>query len=191
MQSFVLASKSPRRIQLLRDAGYEFDILPSGVDESVFDTVDPVPAAYAETLALAKAEDIAQHHPNRLVLGADTIIDYDGQIIGKARDEAHAECIVRKLFSNPHCVITGMALIWMDRNIRIITHELTRVIPHAMSPAQIEAHLKSGSWQGKAGAYAIQENGDEFIERLEGSLTNVIGLPMERLKDLLQEIFSV
>jgi septum formation protein len=191
MQSFILASKSPRRIQLLREAAYKFDVMPSGVDESVFDAVNPRPATYAKTLAQAKAEDIAQHHPDRLVLGADTIIDYDGQIIGKARDQAHAEEIVKKLFARPHCVITGMALIWKHRDIEIVTHESTRVIPRGMSQAQIEAHLRSETWQGKAGAYAIQENGDEFIERLEGSLTNVIGLPMERLSDLLTEILSV
>jgi septum formation protein len=191
MQSFILASKSPRRIQLLRDAGYGFDVLPSGVDESLFDTVDQMPARYAETLAQAKAEDIAQHHPDRLVLGADTIIDYDGQIIGKAKDQAHAETIVKTLFAKPHWVITGMALIWKNKNIEIVTHESTRVIPRRMSQAQIEAHLKSGRWQGKAGAYAIQENGDEFIERLEGSLSNVIGLPMERLSSLLTEILMV
>ncbi len=191
MRSFILASKSPRRIELLREAGYEFDVWPSGVDESVFDRVGPVPATYAETLALAKAESVAQHHPDRLVLGADTIIDYEGRIIGKAKDHAHAERIVKKLFARPHDVITGLALIWKDRHIEIVTHELTRVIPRVMSSAQIQAHLRSDTWQGKAGAYAIQENGDEFIERLEGSLTNVIGLPMERLKDLLTEILSV
>ncbi|MCP4450918.1 MAG: septum formation protein Maf [Planctomycetes bacterium] len=190
MRSFVLASKSPRRIQLLREAGYEFDILPSGVDESVFD-LNRAPTAYAETLAEAKAEDIARHHPDRLVLGADTIVDYEGQIIGKPRDEAHAKCIVKKLFSRPHCVITGLALIWKHRDVKIVTHDSTRVIPRRMSPAQIEAHLQSETWQGKAGAYAIQENGDEFIEHLEGSLTNVIGLPMERLGDLLTKILSM
>jgi len=191
MSSFVLASKSPRRIQLLQQAGFDFDVCPSGIDESTFDKHAGSPAKYAETLAQAKAEDIAAKQPDQLVLGADTIIDYDGQIIGKPQDEAHAECIVKKLFSKPHRVITGMALIWKARRIAIVIHESTRVIPRVMSQAQIQAHLQSNTWQGKAGAYAIQENGDEFIERLEGSLTNVIGLPMERLTDLLKEIFSV
>ncbi len=188
MSAFILASKSPRRIQLLQEAGYDFDVCPSGVDESTFDMHAASPARYAETLAQAKAEDVASRHPDQLVLGADTIVDYDGQIIGKPRDEAHAECIVRKLFSKPHFVLTGMALIWKAKHIAIVTHDSTRVIPRVMSQAQIEAHLRSDTWQGKAGAYAIQENGDEFIERLEGSLTNVIGLPMERLQDLLSEI---
>ena len=191
MHSFVLASKSPRRIELLRDAGYAFEVCPSGVDESVFDKHAMSPARYAETLAKAKAEDVASRRPDRLVLGADTIIDYDGQIIGKPRDEVHAACIVRRLFSKPHHVITGLALVWKRQHVSVVTHESTRVIPREMSQAQIETHLRGNSWEGKAGAYAIQENGDEFIERLEGSLTNVIGLPMERVKDLLQEIFSV
>lgn len=189
MSSFVLASKSPRRIQLLKEAGYDFEVCPSGVDESVFDTQGISPARYAETLAQAKAEDVASAQPDRLVLGADTIVDYDGQIFGKPRDEAHAERIVSKLFSRPHCVITGLALIWKTRHITLVTHESTRVIPRMLSQAQIESHLQGDTWRDKAGAYAIQENGDEFIERLEGSFTNVIGLPMERLEDLLQEIF--
>jgi septum formation protein len=190
MAEFILASKSPRRIQLLQEAGYDFEVCPSSVDESVFDRHAVSPAKYAEILAQAKAEDIAARQPDQLVLGADTIVDCDGEIIGKPRDEAHAECIVKKLFSKPHCVITGLALIWKARHIDIVTHESTRVIPRVMSQAQIEAHLRSDTWQGKAGAYAIQENGDEFIEHLEGSLTNVIGLPMERLQDLLQEILG-
>jgi len=191
MHSFVLASKSPRRIELLRDAGYAFEVCPSGVDESVFDKHAMSPTTYAETLAKAKAEDVASGRPDRLVLGADTIIDCDGRIIGKPGDRGHAESIVRELFSKPHHVVTGVALIWKTRRVDVVTHESTRVIPRTMSQAQIEAHLESNTWQGKAGAYAIQENGDEFIERLEGSLTNVIGLPMERVEDLLQEILSV
>ena len=103
-------------------------------------------------------------------------------------DQDHAEDIVKKLFSKPHCVITGLALIWTHNNIKIVTHESTKVIPRVMSQAQIEAHLEGNTWQDKAGAYAIQENGDQFIERLEGSLSNVIGLPMERLKQLLTDI---
>ncbi|MCF7975399.1 MAG: Maf family protein [Phycisphaerae bacterium] len=190
MRSFILASRSPRRIELLQEAGYEFEVCPSAVDESLFDTNTGPPASYAETLARAKAEDIAGKYPDRLVLGADTIIDCCGEIIGKAQDEAHAECILTKLFSRPHTVITGLSLIWKTRQIEIVTHESTLVIPRDMSPIQIEAHLKNHAWQDKAGAYAIQENGDEFIERLEGSLTNVIGLPMERLSELLKEILG-
>jgi len=188
MRSFILASRSPRRIQLLQQAGYDFEVFPSSVDESVFDTHTLSPATYAETLAQAKAEDIARQHPDQLVLGADTIIDYDGQIIGKPADQDHAEDIVKKLFSKPHCVITGLALIWKHSHLKIVTYESTKVIPRVMSQTQIEAHLESDTWQDKAGAYAIQENGDEFIERLEGSLTNVIGLPMERLTQLLTDI---
>ncbi len=187
---FILASQSPRRIELLQNAGYHFDAIPSGIDETTFDMLAMSPANYAITLAKAKAEDIAKQYPNQLVLGADTIVDYEGEIIGKPNNEAHAKRIVEKLFSKPHFVVTGMALIWKTKQVELLTHESTQVFPHVMSQSQIEAHLKSDTWQGKAGAYAIQENGDVFIERLEGSLTNVIGLPMERLKDLLQEIFA-
>lgn len=189
MLSFILASQSPRRIELLKEAGYVFDVHPSGIDESVFDT-SLSPAMYAETLAQAKAEDVAQQFPNRLILGADTIVDCDNEIIGKPQDQAHAKAIVTKLFSKSHSVITGLALIWPAQRIHIVTHDTTRIIPKHMTPEQIQIHLNSDTWQGKAGAYAIQENGDEFIDHVEGSFTNVVGLPMELLTRQLDEIFE-
>ena len=184
----ILASASPRRRELLEKAGYHFIIEKSDIDESQFSTDKIEPAAYAEQLALAKAENIAPRYPDKTVIGADTIVDYEGAIIGKPADEKEAQEIVEKLFSRPHKVITGLAIIRINDNIKIVTHDTTIVYPKKMSPEQIKKHLSTETWKDKAGAYAIQENGDEFVERIEGSLTNVMGFPMELLEKLLAQI---
>ncbi len=181
----VLASASPRRKELLAQAGYAFDVIPSDVDEEAFSDDDCTPTRFAEVLALAKARDVAARYPNRLVLGADTIVDCEGEIIGKPADEADAERITRKLFRRPHQVITGLALVRVSDGTEVVRSEVTTVYPRRMNERQIAAHIAGRSWEGKAGAYAIQETGDEFVERIEGSFTNVIGLPMELLQRLL------
>jgi septum formation protein len=183
--AFILASASPRRRELLRQAGYVFTIVPPNVDESVFSTVGIEAAAYAERLALAKAKNVAERYPDRLVIGADTVVDSQGEIIGKPTDAEDAERITRKLFSKPHRVITGIALLRLCDNTEVVRSDSTTVYPKPMTAEQIAGHIKGGSWRDKAGAYAIQETGDEFVERIEGSLTNVMGLPMELMESLL------
>ena len=183
---FILASASPRRQELLHKAGYRFEIVPSGVDEEAFGTEGIDSVTLCKRLALAKANDVAARYADRFILGADTVVDADGHIIGKPDDAAHAERITRKLFSRPHKVITGIALVCRAQNIEIVEADITLVYPRQMTEAQIAAHIAGGSWRGKAGAYGIQETGDAFVERIEGSFTNVIGLPMERTEALLQ-----
>ena len=181
---FILASASPRRKLLLEQAGYEFEIVVSNTDESQYTANNS--AELTKTLALAKASDIANANPDKLVLGSDTVVDFNGQIIGKPRDAKHAEQITRMLFSAPHDVITGVALVRKSDNTKIVKAATTKVFPNKLTEEQIVEHIRNGGWQGKAGAYGIQETGDEFVERIEGSFTNVIGLPME----LIAEIFT-
>jgi len=183
-----LASASPRRKNLLREAGYNFEIIVSDVDESSFEDTDISPAEFAANLAFAKALDVAKKNLDRLVLGADTVVDFQGEIIGKAADAEHAEEITKKLFSKPHKVITAIALIRLCDNVKIINYDTTVVYPMQMTAEQIAEHIAGNSWQGKAGAYAIQETGDDFVEKIEGSLTNVMGLPMEMVNALLSDL---
>ena len=183
--AIILASASPRRRRLLDEAGYTFTVVEPDVDESAFPTEGIAARQYAEALALAKARSVAPMYPDRLVIGADTIADFDGEIIGKPIDADDAQRITRKLFSAPHKVITGVAIIRLGDDTEIVESDSTTVYPKPMTAGQIAEHIKSGTWQDKAGAYAIQETGDEFVERIEGSLTNVMGLPMELLKSLL------
>jgi septum formation protein len=172
---------------LLAEAGYEFEVCPPEVDESAFHTEDVSPGEYAEQLALAKAESVAGKFPARVVVGADTVVDFDGQIIGKPSDAQEAEQITRKLFSKPHKVITAVAVVRVSDGTELVESDSTMVYPKKMSDEQIAEHIQGGSWQDKAGAYAIKEEEDEFVERIEGSLTNVMGLPMELLGRLLEE----
>ena len=184
----ILASASPRRRQLMSDAGYEFTVVLPEVDESAFAAEKTDPVEYAKRLALAKAKSVAQKHPASFVIGADTIVDFQGRIIGKAADAKEAEQITGKLFSEPHKVITGIAIVRLSDGTELIRSDSTTVYPRKMTPGQIADHVRGGSWRDKAGAYAIQETGDEFVEKIEGSLTNVMGLPMELLESLLTQL---
>lgn len=184
----ILASASPRRRQLLAEAGCEFEVFPPEVDESDFGAEDVGPRKYAEQLALAKAKSVAGKFPERVVVGADTVVDFDGQIIGKPSDAKEAEQITRKLFSKPHKVITAVAVVRVSDGIELVESDSTTIYPKRMSDEQIAEHIQGGSWQDKAGAYAIKEDGDEFVEWIEGSLTNVMGLPMELLERLLEQL---
>jgi len=169
----------------MSEAGYEFSVVPPDVDESSFKTSDVKPVEHANRLALAKAKSVAQKYPDSIVIGADTIVDFQGRIIGKAADAKEAERITRKLFSAPHKVITGVAIVRLNDGTELVQSDSTTVYPRKMTAEQIAEHIEGGSWRNKAGAYAIKETGDEFIEKIEGSLTNVIGLPTELLESLL------
>jgi septum formation protein len=169
---------------LLAEAGYEFRVVPPEIDESAFEGIET--RKYAEQLALAKAKNVGERFPESLVIGADTVVDFQGEIIGKAVSEKEAEAITRKLFSAPHKVITGVAIVRVADGVEIVESETTTVYPKKLTDKQIAEHIKSKSWRGKAGAYAIQEGGDAFIEKIEGSLTNVMGLPMELLGRMMK-----
>ena len=184
----ILASTSPRRRQLLAEAGYKFRVVEPEVDEPAFETEGVNPCEYARRLALAKAKSVAGQFADCIVIGADTVGDFEGEIIGKPADAEDAERITRMLFSSPHRVITAVAIVKVKDNIEIVESDVTTVYPKKVSEQQIAEHIKGGSWEGKAGAYAIQEMGDEFVERIEGSLTNVMGMPMELLERLVGSV---
>ncbi len=186
--SIILASASPRRRELLAEAGYKFVSIAPDIDESAFATDNTAACECAERLALAKAKSVAVRHTDCLVIGADTVVDFAGEIIGKPADAEQAEQITRKLFSAPHKVITAVAIVRLNDGIEIVESETTVVYPKKLTDEQIAEHIESGCWRDKAGAYAIKENGDEFVEKIEGSLTNVMGLPMELLGGLLGRI---
>ena len=172
----------------MSEAGYEFTVVLPEVDESAFTVEKADPVEYAKRLALAKAKSIARKYPDSFIIGADTIVDFQGRIIGKAADAKEAEQITRKLFSTPHKVITGLAIVRFSDGTELVQSDSTTVYPRKMTAGQIAEHIEGGSWRDKAGAYAIQETGDEFVEKIEGSLTNVMGLPMELLESLLAEL---
>jgi len=186
-KSFILASASPRRKELLQKAGYKFDICVSNIDESKIPADGLTAIQYTCKLALAKAKDVANKFPDKLVIGSDTVADFNGEIIGKAISEEHAEAITRKLFSEPHKIITAIAMIMVNRGLEIVEYDTTTVYPVKMTDKQIAEHIASGIWKDKAGAYAIQEGGDKFIEKIDGSLTNVMGFSMELFDKMIKK----
>ena len=194
----ILASSSPRRRELLRQAGYRFKVRAPGPIEDSSIRRAPSAAAYVESLAYLKAMSAIETHGIRkgLVLGADTAVELEGRIIGKPRDEDEARQILSALAGSVHRVLTGLALVdagagrsrraGTRRGERWLAHDATAVHMGPMSAADIHAYVASGEAMGKAGAYALQETGDRFVERIEGSFTNVVGLPMELLERMLK-----
>ena len=146
------------------------------------------PASHAESLAYFKACSIGTQSKAAAILAADTIAYIDGEIIGKPLDREDARRILSKLSGTTHRVITGVAL--MDADRRLLEHDVSLIRVRTLSPETIEAYLDSGQWQGKAGAYGIKDENDPFVERLEGSFTNVVGMPMELLTHLFERWLS-
>ncbi len=191
-EKIILASASPRRSELLHQAGIKFEVIPSQIDEDQYPSDGEDPVYYTRTLARAKALDVGKQKPNTLVLGADCVVSVDDEIIGKPKDAVDAERIIRRLFSQTHEVITSVAFITLNHGIELIETESTWVYPRQLTDKQISDYIVAGKWQGKAGGYGIQDpEGDEFIERIEGSYSNVMGLPIELVQEMLQDLFEM
>lgn len=186
MDSLILASASPRRKELLEQVGIPFTVQPSGVDEANV-ILTGSPAEKAEQLACAKAEDITSRNGSGIVLGADTIVELDGEIFGKPADEADAYQMLSRLQGRQHNVITGIALIDCKTGIRKSAHEISQVTFAKLSAEEIKAYISTGEPFDKAGAYGIQGKAALFVEGICGCYPNIVGLPVMRLKKLLQE----
>ena len=174
----VLASASPRRAELLRAAGFECDVMPSEVDE----TMDPeeTPDGYVRRVAQQKAEAVAQSVPGRLILSADTVVVIDNQVLGKPSDEKDARRMLRLLSGREHLVMTGVCLIQAHegttRTQIVVARTLVEFAP--LSDLEIRWYIDSGEPWDKAGAYAVQGLASRFVTRIEGSYSNVVGLPV-------------
>jgi septum formation protein len=184
-QRLVLASASPRRAALLRAAGYDFEVRPSGAVEWPFPGGDP--AVYAEALATAK---VAQAHaaPGEVVVGADTIVVLDGVVLGKPAGEADARRMLRALAGRAHDVVTGVA-VRRDGATRA-AHARSQVTFRALSDQEIDAYAATGEPLDKAGAYAYQGGAGPFVTHLEGDADTVIGLPVSLLERLLERLLE-
>jgi septum formation protein len=181
----VLASASPRRTELLRAAGYTFVVEVADIDESVRD--DESPEAYVRRLAILKARAVAARHPAALVLGADTTVVVDGEILGKPSDAADAARMVSRLAGRAHLVHTAVAVA-LDG--RVSSEVATTTVWFApIAAAEIAAYVASGEPMDKAGAYGIQGGASAFVTRIEGAHDTVVGLPMAVVRRLL-EAFS-
>lgn len=176
--NIVLASGSPRRRELLSQIVKEFEVVVADVDEESLTVDDPYETA--ERLAEAKARAVARRRPEALVLGGDTVVALDGEQFAKPRDAEEARRMLRALSGRTHVVATGVSLV-SSRGVHTF-HEKTWVEFRELSDQEIDAYVATGEPMDKAGAYAIQGGAAGFVVRREGSESNVIGLPMERLR---------
>ena len=180
----ILASASPARRDLLTRAGYTFDVLPAHIDEPT-GTGFTDPRSYVQQVAWMKAAAVASRAAESVVLSADTVGWLDGQVIGKPADAEDARRILRFLGGREHQLWTGVCLWRRPDDLQLAWQERTRVHFKRLSDAELETYLVTRTWQGCSGAYAIQEENDPFVRVLEGSPSNVIGLPMETLARVL------
>jgi septum formation protein len=179
----VLASASPRRLDLLRQIGIVPDVIdPADIDETP--KKGELPPAHVVRLAEEKARAVAPRHPGALVLAADTVVACGRRILPKAEDEATARACLAMLSGRRHRVYGGMALITPDGEIAI-RRVLSMVAFKRLSAAEVEAYIASGEWHGKAGGYAIQGHAAALIPWISGSYSNVVGLPLFETAQLL------
>ena len=183
--SIILASQSPRRRELLGQMGLTQFIIRPALGAEI---ADPglTPARLVEALSRQKAEEVAgRSEPGDLIIAADTVVAVDGTVLGKPRDEAHAREMLSLLSGREHTVYTGVTV---RRDGQVLTgHEATRVRFRPLSPAEIDAYVRSGEPMDKAGAYGIQGLGALLVEGIEGDYCNVVGLPVCRLGRMLLE----
>ena len=179
----VLASASPRRQELLRNAGIVFTVQPADIDET------PLPGesalAFAERLAREKALAIASVRPEDVVLGADTVVVVDDQILGKPMDTNDAARMLRLLSGRTHQVITGVCVISPSGRDVNVASETTQVVFNDLSEEDIRGYVATGEPMDKAGAYAIQGMASRWIPRIEGDYSNVVGLPIALVRQML------
>ena len=181
----ILASTSPRRKDLLALLGFPFQVVPPTADEHALP--DETPANHVGRLALVKARSVAHHHPTSLVIGSDTVIDLDGEILGKPADLQEARLMLTRLRGRSHIVHSGVALVREARGIESVAVESVTVWIKHCSDQTLEAYLHTQDSLGKAGAYSIQGKGAHLIEKIEGDYPAVVGLPLRLTAKFLEE----
>lgn len=186
----ILASKSPRRKELLEQIGLSFEVLVSDSDENL--DID-IPEEFVKELSRIKSKAVMDLmdgiDENTLIIGADTIVVYDGKILGKPKDEEDAFCMLKMLSDNEHEVITGVTLL-SKKNGKIdmdTFFEKTKVFTYEMSDSEIKEYIATKEPMDKAGSYGIQGIGGKFIKKIDGDYNNVVGLPVSRIYQKIKE----
>jgi septum formation protein len=180
--TFILASASPRRRELLAQAGYSFTVEASSVAEVRHAEEDGI--RFATRLAREKAENVFARRPSAIVLGADTVVVCDGEVMGKPGNAADAARMLSLLSGRTHHVVSGVAVVWGARTE--VAAEVTQVTMRTLAPEEIAAYVATGEPMDKAGAYAIQGYAARWIPRISGCYFNVVGLPLALVASLLE-----
>ncbi|WP_096182245.1 Maf family protein [Effusibacillus lacus] len=179
----ILASGSPRRRELLAGLGIAFDVIVSDVDETIKEEV--MPSEMVRTLACRKASAVSNTIQDGIVVGADTIVVLDGEVLGKPVDKQDAIHMLKKLQGRSHTVYSGVAVIDAASGKQLVDHRSTLVHMRPLTDAEIEAYVETGEPLDKAGSYAIQGIGSTIVDRIDGDYFTVVGLPMELLASML------
>jgi len=179
----ILASKSPRREYLLKQAGLDFQVIPSSIDESVIPLSSP--EIYVRVIAEAKANDVSEKYPDKWVIGADTIVLIDGKILGKPGSEDEARSMLNRLSGQIHWVLTGYAICCKTKKRMFSDTVETKVLFKNLTDEEIEWYIHTTEPFDKAGAYAIQGLGTFIVKSIHGSYTNVVGLPVCEVVEFL------
>jgi septum formation protein len=190
MMKLVLASASPRRAEILRNAGFVFEVFAPNVDETRLpgEGAEDYVARLANGKARVAAEDLAKRDEQAIVIGADTVVVLGGQILGKPESLEDARWMLRSLDGRSHDVLTGLSVIIVPEGRGVSHVETTRVSFLQLSEAEINDYLSTGEPFDKAGAYGIQGIGGRYVQRIEGCYFNVMGLPLSRLWRTLHEL---
>ena len=187
--NIILASASPRRKEILENYNVNFNIIKSEIDELILD--HELPIQVVMRLALEKGMDVACKNQGELVIAADTIVVLDDMILGKPKDESDAYNTLNSLSGREHQVVTGISLINLADNKKVVDYVVSKVKFKNLSEKLILDYLKTGEFQDKAGAYGIQGYGALLVDEIKGDYFNIVGLPISKLNDLLIKYFDI
>jgi septum formation protein len=191
MQQLILASASPRRADILKQLGLQFIIRASDLDEEQFGQPMP-PTDMVKSLALKKAQQVAESIHEGLVIGADTIVVIEGEILGKPASPAEARAMLSRLNGKEHSVYTGVALVEVPSDRSVVSFSETKVLFRSLTISEITTYVATGEPLDKAGAYGIQGKGATLVEKINGCYFNVVGLPVAKLVTMLKDFgFSI
>ncbi|VVB78320.1 Septum formation protein Maf [uncultured archaeon] len=186
MKKIILASTSPRRHELAKSMGLDFEIIPSNYKEDMTLKLDP--KKLVKELAYGKAKDVAKRLNEGIIIGADTIVVYNDKILGKPKSEKDAYDMLKMLSGKTHYVYTGTAIIDLETKQEIIDLEITKVHFNELSEKEIQGYIKTGEAMDKAGAYGIQDLSSIFVKKIEGCYFNVMGFPIYNIYKNLQKL---
>lgn len=185
MKNLILASGSPRRKELLAEIVKEFEVIPSSYDEDM--TLEKTPEELALHLSEGKAQDVALKYQDAIILSADTFVVVEGEVLGKPTDREDAKKMLRKESGKKQQVISGVTILESNTGKKLERLVVSYVYMRELSDEEIAEYVTTHEVLDKSGSYAIQEIGDKFVEKIEGSFTNIMGLPVEEVKEMLQE----
>ncbi|GIM33008.1 Maf family protein [Paraclostridium bifermentans] len=187
--NIILASGSPRRKEILENTNLKFSVITSDIDERIFENEEPIQLVLR--LAFEKCMSVAQNNPSDLVIGADTIVVLDNEILGKPKNEEEAFNTLSKLSNREHQVITGISIVNLENEKKIVDYAISNVKFKKLTDQDIKDYISTKECLDKAGSYGIQGYGALLVEEIKGDYFNIVGLPISKLSDILKINFNI